>query len=61
MEVCALALSLLDLSNNELSALPPQLGHMTTLRRLVLDGNPFRALSHSVLTGPTTKLLESLR
>lgn len=60
-EVCGLTLSLLDLTNNELTALPPRLGTMTTLRRLVLDGNPLRALPHSVLAGPTTKLLESLR
>jgi hypothetical protein len=60
-EVCGLTLSLLDLTNNELTTLPPRLGTMTTLRRLVLDGNPLRALPHSVLAGPTTKLLESLR
>ena len=60
-EVCGLTLSLLDLTNNELTALPPKLGTMTTLRRLVLDGNPLRSLPHSVLAGPISKLLESLR
>lgn len=44
VELCVLKLQLLDVANNNLGTLPPELGLMTSLRRLVLDGNPLRAL-----------------
>ncbi|BBH01819.1 Leucine-rich repeat family protein, partial [Prunus dulcis] len=44
VEACKLRLSLLNLSNNSLSGLPPELGKMTTLRKLLLTGNPLRTL-----------------
>ena len=39
---CSLNLALLDLTNNDLASLPPQLGLMTSLRALPLSGNPLR-------------------
>ena len=58
MAACGLALSLLDLTDNNLAQLPPQLGRMTSLRALPLSGNPLRGLR----TGqPLSGLLRSLR
>lgn len=39
---CHLKLALLDLADNDVLTLPPQLGLMTTLRVLPLSGNPLR-------------------
>lgn len=44
-------------SGNELAAVAPELGRCTTLRRLVLDGNPLRSIRQNLLTGPTVDLL----
>ncbi len=43
--VCELKLALLDLADNDLHSLPPQLGCMTTLRALPTSGNPLRYLA----------------
>jgi Leucine-rich repeat (LRR) protein len=58
---CKLKLSYLDLSNNSLTGLHPELGNMTTLRKLVLVGNPLRTLRSSLVNGPTAALLKYLR
>ncbi|VAI63558.1 unnamed protein product [Triticum turgidum subsp. durum] len=58
---CKLKLSFLDLSNNALSGLPAELGTMTTLRKLLLSGNPMRALRSSLVSGPTSTLMKYLR
>ncbi len=55
---CALSLNLLDLTDNDLSTLPPELGRMTTLRALPLSGNPIRGLRTNQ---PLSSLLTSLR
>ncbi|XP_015056460.1 plant intracellular Ras-group-related LRR protein 6 isoform X1 [Solanum pennellii] len=60
-EACKLQLSMLDLSNNSLSGLPPDIGLMTTLRKLLLAGNPIRTLRSSLVNGPTPALLRFLR
>jgi Leucine-rich repeat (LRR) protein len=56
--VCGLQLSLLDLADNSLAALPPELGRMTSLRALPLSGNPLRGLRSAQ---PLSSLLRSLR
>ncbi|KAK3254326.1 hypothetical protein CYMTET_36458 [Cymbomonas tetramitiformis] len=60
-EISQLKLTLLDVTNNDLSGLPPELGLVTTLRRLVLEGNPFRSLRRDLISGPPPALLKSLR
>ncbi|KAJ1401922.1 Leucine-rich repeat, partial [Sesbania bispinosa] len=61
VEACKLSLSVLDLSNNSLSGLPPEMGKMTSLRKLLLSGNPLRTLRSSLVSGPTPALLKFLR
>ncbi|KAL9322297.1 hypothetical protein ACSQ67_010350 [Phaseolus vulgaris] len=61
VEACNLSLLVLDLSNNSLSGLPPEMGKMTTLRKLLLSGNPLRTLRSSLVSGPTPALLKFLR
>jgi hypothetical protein len=46
-----LALSLLDLRNNDLQSLPPALGAMTTLRSVQLEGNGLRTVRPALLRG----------
>ncbi|KAF3608136.1 hypothetical protein DY000_02050498 [Brassica cretica] len=58
---CKLKLSYLDLSNNSLTGLHPELGNMTTLKKLVLVGNPLRTLRSTLVNGPTAALLKYLR
>ncbi|XP_056605909.1 leucine-rich repeat-containing protein 40 [Triplophysa dalaica] len=54
-------LSTLDLSNNDIMQVPPELGNCTSLRALMLDGNPFRNPRAAVLSKGTDALLEYLR
>ncbi|KAG0458609.1 hypothetical protein HPP92_021737 [Vanilla planifolia] len=61
VEACKLHLSVLDLSNNSLSSLPPEIGTMVSLRKLLLIGNPLRAIRSSLISGPTPSLLKYLR
>ncbi|RXH83107.1 hypothetical protein DVH24_003605 [Malus domestica] len=62
VEARKLRLSLLNnLSNNSLSGLPPELGQMTTLRQLLLTGNPIRTLRSTLVSGSTPALLKYLR
>ena len=61
---CVLAcpdLSRLDIQNNNLSNLPPQLGFFKKLTALVLDGNPMRAIRRDVVAKGTVELMKYLR
>ena len=48
-------------SNNQLRDVPPELGHLTTLNSLLLDGNPIKSIRRTLLTGGTPALLKYLR
>lgn len=60
--VCRLStLERLDLRNNELASLPPELGLMTQLKAMPVTGNPVRGVKPSLLDGPLKPLLAALR
>lgn len=54
-------LSTLDLSNNDLLQLPPELGLCSSLRCLSLEGNPFRTPRAAIVAKGTDAVLEYLR
>ncbi|TWW57394.1 Leucine-rich repeat-containing protein 40 [Takifugu flavidus] len=54
-------LSTLDLSNNDLLKIPPELGLCTSLRCLSLEGNPFRAPRAAIVAKGTDAVMEYLR
>ncbi|XP_044054955.1 leucine-rich repeat-containing protein 40 isoform X1 [Siniperca chuatsi] len=54
-------LSTLDLSNNDLLNIPPELGLCTSLRCLNLEGNPFRTPRAAIVAKGTDAVLEYLR
>ncbi|XP_060062385.1 leucine-rich repeat-containing protein 40 isoform X2 [Erinaceus europaeus] len=51
----------LDLQNNDLLHIPPELGSCVNLRTLLLDGNPFRVPRAAILMKGTAAVLEYLR
>ncbi|XP_062960949.1 leucine-rich repeat-containing protein 40 isoform X3 [Cynocephalus volans] len=54
-------LTTLDLQNNDLLQIPPELGNCVNLRTLLLDGNPFRVPRAAILVKGTAAILEYLR
>ncbi|KAL3046928.1 hypothetical protein OYC64_021198 [Pagothenia borchgrevinki] len=54
-------LSTLDLSNNDLLNVPPELGLCSSLRCLSLEGNPFRAPRAAIVARGTDAVMEYLR
>lgn len=54
-------LSSLDLQNNDLLQIPPELGNCESLRSLNLEGNPFRNPRAAILAKGTAAVLEYLR
>lgn len=54
-------LSTLDLQNNDIMQVPPELGNCTSLRALMLDGNPFRNPRAAIVAKGTDALLDYLR
>lgn len=55
------ALSTLDLSNNDLLNVAPELGLCMSLRCLSLDGNPFRTPRAAIVAKGTDAVMEYLR
>ena len=51
----------LDLSNNDLTSVPPEMGRMTTLSSLNINGNPLKTIRRGVLDKGTASLLAYLR
>ncbi|KAH7971047.1 hypothetical protein HPB49_018417 [Dermacentor silvarum] len=54
-------IAVLDLRNNSILQVPPELGNMRQLRNLQLEGNPFRNPRPAILSKGTPALLEFLR
>uniref|UniRef100_A0A8D3BRG7 Leucine-rich repeat protein SHOC-2 n=1 Tax=Scophthalmus maximus TaxID=52904 RepID=A0A8D3BRG7_SCOMX len=54
-------LSTLDLSNNDLLNIPPELGLCSSLRCLTLEGNPFRTPRAAIMAKGTDAVMEYLR
>ncbi|XP_067135342.1 leucine-rich repeat-containing protein 40-like [Centruroides vittatus] len=54
-------LTVLDLRNNDISYVPPELGNLKQLRSLQLEGNSFRSPRTAILAKGTHSLLEYLR
>ncbi|XP_049696309.2 leucine-rich repeat-containing protein 40 [Helicoverpa armigera] len=54
-------LAVLDLSNNSILTVPPELGNFTHLRSLELMGNVFRQPRHAILAKGTASVLSYLR
>eukprot|EP00095_Tigriopus_kingsejongensis_P010638 maker-scaffold1028_size131186-snap-gene-0.53 protein:Tk10638 transcript:maker-scaffold1028_size131186-snap-gene-0.53-mRNA-1 annotation:"hypothetical protein CAPTEDRAFT_182426" len=54
-------LAILDLQNNDIGQVPPELGLMTQLRALQIEGNAFRVPRAQILTKGTEAILTYLR
>lgn len=59
-------LSFMDITDNSLEGIPPVVGYLNDLNKIVLDGNPFRIIRSFISYRPqggidTEKLLKSLR
>nr|XP_033772798.1 leucine-rich repeat-containing protein 40 [Geotrypetes seraphini] len=54
-------LTTLDLQNNDILQVPPELGNCENLRMLQLEGNPFRNPRATILAKGTSAVLEYLR
>ena len=54
-------LQVLDLSNNNISRVPPQLGNVSWLKSLTLDGNSFRSPRPQIMMKGTQYILDYLR
>ncbi len=54
-------LAVLDLANNDIGLVPPELGNLTQLRSLQLDGNAFRVPRPQVLSKGTASIMAYLR
>ncbi len=50
----------LDISNNDFSKLPGELGLMVSLSKLIIEGNPLKTIKSDVKTGGTDKLKKFL-
>mgnify|MGYP003916050199 CR=1 FL=1 len=51
----------LDLSNNNIQRVPPELGNLTTINNLQLNGNSFKIPRTQILMKGTVAIMEYLR
>ena len=51
----------LDVSNNDLNNLPPQLALMEDLNSLAVEGNPLRAIRREIIAKGTVAIKEYLQ
>lgn len=54
-------LTILDLGNNNIATVPPELGNLRNIRSLTLDGNAFRVPRPQVLVKGTESIMAYLR
>merc|ERR1712029_217396 len=54
-------LAVLDSSNNDINHVPPELGRLTQIRALQLEGNPFRVPRPQILVQGTQSVMQYLR
>ena len=54
-------LATLDVSNNDINHVPPELGRLTQIRTLQLEGNPFRVPRPQILVQGTQSIMQYLR
>ena len=54
-------LNTLDLSNNNIQRVPPELGNLTTINNLQLNGNSFKIPRTQILLNGTVAIMEYLR
>lgn len=51
----------LDVTNNDLRDLPPELGTVRSVKSIVLDGNPMKAIRRDIIGRGTMAVMEHLR
>ena len=51
----------LDVTNNDLSGLPAELGALRDVKAIVLDGNPMRKIRRDIITRGTMAIMQHLR
>ncbi|ALC41897.1 CG3494 [Drosophila busckii] len=54
-------LMVLNLANNDIQLVPPQLGNLMTISKLKLTGNPFRQPRHQIIEMGTAEIMKYLR
>ena len=55
------ALRRLDLTNNDLNSLPPELSLMEGLTSLAVEGNPLRTIRREIISKGTVAIKEYLK
>jgi Leucine-rich repeat (LRR) protein len=51
----------LDVSNNDLKQIPPELGRVKTIKSIVLDGNPIKSIRRDIIGRGTMAIMKHLR
>lgn len=54
-------MEVVDISNNNIGHLPPELGNITTIKTLLVEGNSFRVPRYTIVQAGTTAIMEYLR